>query len=270
MKVYISCDMEGVAGVVNWDHVDRRHPEYARFRRLMTEEINVAVEGALQGEATDVVVNDSHGGMTNVLIEGLHPSARLVSGSPKPWGMMEAIGTGYRCAFFLGYHGMADSRATLGHTFTSARVYSIRINEQPAGELALNAYLAGFHGVPVTLVSGDDAICREARELIPEVVTVETKQTLGYMSALSNPVEECRDQLRNMGRLAVQSPCPVLEPPSSAVFTVQFIRSAFADLAAMIPGVERKGAREIMITGSDYAEAYRLLLVAVRFSAYGG
>jgi D-amino peptidase len=269
MKVYISADMEGVAGVVNWDHVDRKHAEYARFRRLMTQEINVAVEGALQGDASGAVVNDSHGQMTNVLIEELHPDARLVSGSPKPWGMMEAIGTGYRCAFFLGYHGMADSRATLGHTFTSSRVYSIKINEGPVGELALNAYLAGFHSVPVALVSGDDAVCREARELIPNVLTVEAKQTLGYMSASLRPVEECREQLRNMARLAVQSPCPVLEPPPSPTLTVDFIRSAFADLAAMIPGVERKGPREVKITGSDYAEAYRLLMVAVRFSAYG-
>ncbi len=269
MRVYISADMEGVAGVVNWDQVDRKHAEYARYRRLMTQEINAAVEGALQGEATDVVVNDSHGQMTNVLIEELHPGARLVSGSPKPWAMMEGIGKDYRCAFFLGYHGMADSRATLGHTFTSARVYSIRLNGQPVGELALNAYLAGFYGVPAALVSGDDAVCREARDLIPDVLTVQTKETCGYMSASLCPVEECREQLRSMARVAVQSPCPVLEPPSSPTFTVQFVRSAFTDLAAMIPGVNRTGPRDVEIAGSDYPEAYRLLLVAVRFSAYG-
>jgi D-amino peptidase len=269
MRVYISCDMEGVGGVVNWDHVDRGHSEYKRFRSLMTKEINAAVEGALQGEATDVVVNDSHGHMANVLIEELHPAARLVSGSPKPLGMMEAIGNGYGCSFFLGYHGMADTRATLGHTFTSARVYSIRIDDQPVGELALNGYLAGFYSIPVALVSGDDAVCQEAQELIPDVLTVQTKETSGYMSALLYPVEECREQLRNKARLAVQSPCPMLSPPDSPTVTVHFVRSAFADLAVMVPGVKRIGPREVQFTRDNYEEAYRSLLVALRFSACG-
>ena len=100
MKILISVDMEGISGVVAWDHVDSKHKEYERFRRLMTAEANAAIEGALTGGATQIVVNDSHGGMRNILIEELNPAAELISGSPKPFGMVQGIGPDVDAAFF--------------------------------------------------------------------------------------------------------------------------------------------------------------------------
>ena len=172
MRVYISVDMEGISGVVHEDQTDpieaRHAGEYNRFRRLMTDEANAAITGALDAGATSVLVNDSHWLMRNLLAEELHPAAQLLSGGPKLLSMVEGIDTGFDAAMFIGYHARAGTaRAIIDHTYTS-RVYEVRINGQPVGELALNAAIAGLHGVPVALVSGDQAIASEARSLLGE------------------------------------------------------------------------------------------------------
>ena len=119
MNVLISVDMEGISGVVTGDHTSSKHKEYGRFRKLMTAEANAAIEGALAGGATRVVVNDSHGGMTNILIEELNPAAELISGSPKPFGMMQGIGPDVDVVFFVGYHGASGTgAAVLEHTWS--------------------------------------------------------------------------------------------------------------------------------------------------------
>jgi D-amino peptidase len=165
MQVYISVDMEGIAGVVHEDQTDPIEPrhagEYNRFRRLMTNEANAAIAGALDAGATRVLVNDSHWLTRNLLAEELHPEAELLSGGPKRLSMMEGIQSGFDAAMFIGYHARAGTRhAIIDHTYTS-RVYEARINGRPVGELALNAAMAGVHGVPVALVSGDQALAAE-------------------------------------------------------------------------------------------------------------
>ena len=147
MRVYISVDMEGVAGVVHEDQtdpIDPRHSgEYNRFRRLMTSEANAAVEGALTAGATQVLVNDSHWQMRNLLAEELHPAAELLSGGPKLRSMVEGVELGFDAAMFVGYHAMAGAaHAVIDHTYTSI-VHEVRLNGRPAGELAINAAFAG-------------------------------------------------------------------------------------------------------------------------------
>src|SRR2546426_5094855 len=169
MRVYISVDMEGIAGVVDESQTDPAPPafaaEYGRFRRLMTAEANAAVEGALAAGATRVLVNDSHWFMRNLLAEELHQAAELVSGDPKPRSMVQDIDRGFDAALFIGYHARAGTRnAILDHTYAD-RVHDVRLNGKPVGELGLNAALAGVHGVPVALVSGDSAVATEAKEL---------------------------------------------------------------------------------------------------------
>ena len=139
MRIYISVDMEGVAGVVHEDQTNPVDPrcagEYARFRRLMTDEANAAITGALEGGATRVVVNDSHWTMRNLLAEALHPEAELVSGSPKLGSMMEGVELGFDAALFVGYHARAGTmHATIDHTYTD-RIHEVRLNGRPAGEL---------------------------------------------------------------------------------------------------------------------------------------
>ena len=157
MRVYISVDMEGIAGVVHESQTDPTTPtfaaEYARFRRLMTAEANAAVEGALAAGATRALVNDSHWFMRNLLAEELHEAAELVSGDPKPRSMMQEIDQpgGFDAALCIGYHARAGTRnAILDHTYAD-RIHEVRLNGKPVGELGLNAALAGVHGVPVAL-----------------------------------------------------------------------------------------------------------------------
>src|ERR1041385_8119040 len=147
MRVYISVDMEGIAGVVHESQTDPATPafaaEYGRFRRLMTTEANAAVEGALAAGATRVLVNDSHWFMRNLLAEELHPAAELLSGGPKLLSMMEGIEQGFDAAMLIGYHARAGAAAgSIDHTYTS-RVYEARLNGRAVGELGINAALAG-------------------------------------------------------------------------------------------------------------------------------
>jgi len=174
MRVYISVDMEGVAGVVHESQTDPTNPacaaEYARFRRLMTAEANAAIEGALAAGATKLVVNDSHWFMRNLLAEELHQAAELLSGDPKPQSMVEGIDGGFDAALFIGYHARAGTRhAILDHTYAD-RIHDVRLNGRPVGELGINAAFAGVAGVPVALVSGDSALVAEARELLGDHV----------------------------------------------------------------------------------------------------
>src|SRR5205085_2968731 len=159
VRVYISVDMEGVAGVVHESQTDPTDPacaaEYARFRRLMTAEANAAVEGAVAAGATRVVVNDSHWFMRNLLAEELHQAAELVAGDPKPRSMVQGIDEqeprGFDAALLIGYHARAGTaHAILDHTYAD-RIYEVRLNGKAVGELGLNAALAGVHGVPVAL-----------------------------------------------------------------------------------------------------------------------
>src|SRR6059036_713152 len=198
MRVYISVDMEGIAGVVHESQTDPATPafaaEYGRFRRLMTAEANAAVEGALAAGATRVLVNDSHWFMRNLLAEELHQAAELVSGDPKPRSMVQAIDAGFDAALFIGYHARAGTRnAILDHTYAD-RIHEVRLNGKPVGELGLNAALAGLHGVPVALVSGDSGVAAEATDLLGDhVATVVVKQAVSRHAAQSvAPATACR------------------------------------------------------------------------------
>src|SRR6058998_1848681 len=161
MEVYISIDMEGVAGIAHLQQVMRGAGDFERSRRLMTEEANAAVAGAFEGGASGVVVNDSHGDMYNLLAEELDPRAELVLGSPKvPGSMMQGFGFEFGVALFLGYHAAAGTEAAvLDHTYAGRLLYEVRVNGAPVGEAEVNAALAGTYGVPVGLVAGDDKAC---------------------------------------------------------------------------------------------------------------
>ncbi len=155
MKVYISCDMEGISGVVSGEQTHMGNKEYERACKLMTEEANAAIEGALVGGATEVVVNDVQGEGRNILIEGLNPRPDSYRVAPRPWGMTQGIDGTFGTAFFIGYHAQAGTRdSVIAHT-VSGRIYQVRLNGEPIGETGLNAALAGYFGVPVVLVTGD-------------------------------------------------------------------------------------------------------------------
>jgi len=262
MRVYISVDMEGVAGVVHEDQtnpVDPRHgAEYGRFRRLMTGEANAAVRGAIAAGASAVVVNDSHWLMRNLLAEELDERAELISGDPKPWSMMEGIAEGFDAAFFVGYHAMAGTApAVLDHTYTDM-VAQARLDGRPVGELGLNALLAGSHGTPVVLVTGDQAACAEGREWLgPSVGVVPVKTAIGRGAARSlAPAEACR-RIEAAATAALGDIGAPLVPPSPATIEVEFRTTAQAELAELAPGSTRTGPRTVAWTGSEYREVFR-------------
>ena len=263
MRVYISVDMEGVAGVVHEDQTNptdpRCAPEYARFRKLMTAEANAAVQGALDAGATRVLVNDSHWDMRNLLAEELNEGAELVSGGPKQRSMMEGIDAGFDAALFIAYHARAGTRnAILDHTYAD-RILDARLNGRSVGELGLNAALAGTYDVPVVLVSGDSALATEAHDLLGEdITTVIVKEALGRHAAKSlAPAVACR-RIREGASKALKRKKPrrfTIESPIT--LEVDFSKTVEADMAEITPGAIRTSGRTVAFTHDDYREVFR-------------
>ena len=184
MKILIAADMEGITGVVNWEHVDPKHPEYARFRRLMTGDVNAAIRGAFEGGAGEVVVSDGHNDGRNILVEELDPRARLNSGSPSPFSMVQGIDAGVDAAMFVGYHARSGSvNANLDHTWSDTRVANLWLNGMLLGETGMNAAVCGHFGAPVIMISGDQTVCGEATELLGALETAVVKQASSRFAA---------------------------------------------------------------------------------------
>jgi D-amino peptidase len=262
MRVYISVDMEGIAGVAHEDQtdpIDPRHAgEYNRFRRLMTNEANAAIAGAMQSGATGILVNDSHWLMRNLLAEELDPAAELLSGGPKRLSMVEGIDGGFDAAMFIGYHARAGTgHATIDHTYTS-RVYEARINGRPVGELALNAAMAGVHGVPVALVSGDQALAAEARGVLGNhVETVVVKEAVGRFAVRSLAPAVACERIRTGAAKALATRHPPFTFPAPMRLEVDFTLTQMADMAELVPGSTRTAGRTVGFTGDDYGEVFR-------------
>jgi D-amino peptidase len=272
MKVYISADMEGVSGVVDFaqTHIKDEAKEYDRARVLMTGEVNAAIEGALAAGATGVLVNDAHGSMRNILLEQLNPVAELVSGTPKPLSMMQGIDEGNDLAFFVGYHAQAGSTyGALGHTY-SGRVYSVAVNDRPVGELGINAALAGYFGVPVVLATGDQSVVEEARALLGEVETVVVKQAYGLTAARSLAPTKVHELIRKAASTAVEKGGVPFIVDKPIRLTASFVRSVQAEMAELIPGVRRVGGRTVEFVHDDMLTLYRAWRAMIGLASLAG
>lgn len=262
MRVYISVDMEGIAGVVHehqTDPIDPRHAaEYARSCRLMTGEANAAVEGALAAGATAVCVNDSHWLMRNLIADELHERAELISGGPKALSMVEGIDQGFDAAMLIGYHGQAGTRASvIDHTYTD-RIHEVRVNGRPMGELGLNAGIAGSFGVPVVLVSGDATVAAEARDLLGDAVeTVIVKQGLSRYAARSVSPAEARRRITDGARRALARAHQPFTFGGPVTIEVEFALTVHADMAELVPGSVRSDGRTVRYEHAEYREAFR-------------
>ena len=267
MKLLISADMEGISGVVSSDHTTSNHKEYERFRKLMTAEVNAAIEGALAAAADHIIVNDSHGSMTNILIEELNPTTELISGSPKPFGMMQGIGPEVDAVFFVGYHASSGTgAAVLEHTWSSSTVFSVQLNDQAVGETGLNAALAGAFGVPVVLVTGDQAVVEEARALLGDIETVTVKESITRVAARCLHPQVARRQIREAAQRAVRLKIsPFVLPPPITVRIV-FQRALYADLAALAPGSLRMDGHTVEWTGDDMPAVYSAFQAMVKLA----
>jgi D-amino peptidase len=269
MKILIAADMEGVSGVVHWDHVSSKHEEYKRFRKLMTGDVNAAIRGAFDGGAEEVMVADGHGNHRNILIEELDPRARLNCGSPSPFAMVQGVDSGVSAAMFVGYHARVGSeKAILDHTWSSSSVANVWLNGQLTGEIGWNAAVCGHYGVPVILISGDQTACAEASTLLGPIETAVVKQASGRMAAECLPPEVSQKRIyeaakRAMARLeAGQVPQP-LSLPTPVKVTIELVTSDMADRAAIVPGARRLEGKRVELTADDAPSAYRAFRAAV-------
>ena len=272
MEVFVSIDMEGIAGIAHLRQVTRGTDDYPRSRELMTDEANAAVAGAFDGGATRVVVNDSHGDMTNLLADAMDPRAELTLGSPKvPHSMMTGIGPEFGCALFIGYHaGAGTEAAILDHTYSGRLLYEVRVNGEPWTEMDLNAALAGLHGVPVGLVAGDDKCCEQAAKRVPGLRTVAVKQAHGRHVATSMSPERARQEIRKASAEAVRG-APSLEPfrpDPPFVLEADTANTVSAELCALVPGVSRPAGRTVRFETKDFDDLFRCLLAWTYLGAH--
>ena len=185
MKILISTDIEGVAGVFHAEQVRAGNGEYERARAWMTAEANAAVQGAIAGGAEEILVNDSHGGFRNLLPDGLDERARLVLGKPRYLGMMGGLEEACDAVFMIGYHSRSQGRGILAHTINSFAFARVVINGMELGEAGLYGALAGELGVPVILGTGDDVFIEETRDTFPGAEWVQTKVAHGQGSGIT-------------------------------------------------------------------------------------
>lgn len=259
MRVMISADMEGTTGATGWKDVEPGQPAYERFRRLLTQDVNAAIAGAFDGGATEVIVNEAHDGMRNILIEELDERAQLISGLYKPLVMMAGVDAS-DVVFFVAYHARAGEPGVLAHTLTGDYV-NVELNGQPASEARLNAALAGRIGIPVGMITGDDIICAEAEGLFTGVKTAVVKYAIDNFSARCLSPSATSERIREAARLALverEQLVPYsLDPPFTVGMTLR--EPAQAGAAAVVPGVIREGPTTVSFTSDDFREAYGVL-----------
>ena len=261
MKILIATDMEGITGVTTWDHVTPGHVEYARFRKLMTQDVNAAIRGALEAGADEVIVADGHWNGTNILIEELDPRARLNSGSPSPYSMMQGIDETVDGVFFVGYHARNGSpNAILDHTWSSRTVANVWLNDILTGEYGLNAAVAGHFGVPVIMASGDQTACAQIVDLLGHMETAVVKKATGRFAAECLAPSVTQELVAGTASRAVERlldsdvPDPfVLDTPVEV--TVEFFTSDMADKASKIPFTRREET-QVSFTLEEMASAY--------------
>ena len=247
--------------MTTWDHVTPGHVEYARFRKLMTQDVNAAIRGALEAGADEVIVADGHWNGSNILIEELDPRARLNSGSPSPFSMMQGIDDTVDGVFFIGYHARNGTpNAILDHTWSSRTVANVWLNDILTGEYGLNAAVAGHFGVPAVMATGDQTACSQIVELLGDMETAIVKQATGRFAAECLAPSVTQEMIAQAASRAVERlldgdvPDPfVLDTPVRV--TVEFFTSDMADKASKIPFTQREGTR-VSFTVEEMASAY--------------
>jgi D-amino peptidase len=250
VKIFISVDMEGLAGVVTSSDVSASGPDYGHFRKIMAEETNAAVDGAFRAGATEVVVRDSHGSKQNLLPSDVDPRARLLRGQGSgPKNMMEGIDSTFAAVVFLGYHARAGTpNAILEHT-SNGNVIDFSVNGVSLPEGGYNALVAGLYGVPVVFVSGDRAVVEQIRELLGPVEGVAVKQEIGGDASLGLSPRQAQDQIRAGVERAVRERAGARPYRLTAPYTMVLkVREERPNLYA---GAQKTGAGELRFSSPD-------------------
>jgi D-amino peptidase len=267
MRVFISSDMEGTAGIVDWAQCRGPGAEYETGRRLLLDEVNAAISGAIEGGATDVLVNDSHGAMANLAPIELSGTARYLSGRHKPLYMMQGLDDSFGAVLFVSYHGSMGSNGVLSHTYNPRAVSAVRLNGATVGEAGINALVATAHGVPVALVTGDQVTIEETSAVLPDIAGVIVKEAVTRFSAMSlHPTAACL-AIADAAKAAVERAIrgdigpPAIEIP--ACLEVDWLTADMAEMATWIGGVTRSAARSVEIRDDDPLAIYRRFIATI-------
>ena len=261
LKVFISVDMEGVAGVIHWNDVGRSGKDYNLFRRLMTEETNAAIEGALEAGATEILVRDSHGSARNILPDLLREEAFLIRDwSGGIFSMMEGIDESYDAVIFIGYHGREGTpNAVLKHTMNGRIDCFINGTNMP--EAGINGAIAAYYGVPVVFVAGDKAIVKQCREIFGEIGGVAVKDAIGTAAKMIHP-KKAQAMIKAgvkeaLGNLSKYKPLALSKP---ITMEIKYKHENDAAHAAWFPGAKRTGERTVAYTHDDFIECLKFFM----------
>jgi D-amino peptidase len=264
MKVFLSTDMEGTAGVVAWEQCVGDGPEAAAGRRLLLGEVNAALEGAVAGGATEIVVNDSHSTMRNLPAAELAGQASYISGSHKPLYMMQGLDDSFDAVMFISYHGSVGAPAGLSHTYNPRAVVEARLDGAVTGEAGINALVAAHYGVPVVLVTGDRCACEETAALIPGVHQAVVKEHVSRLAAHSMHPDRACARIRERAKAAMAAAAAAEPPPlDPGVLEVSVRTSDIAEAAAWVRGVDQVGPRQLRIHCPDRLATYRAFCAAI-------
>jgi len=266
MKVYISADIEGVSGTTTFFEASRDQPEYAEFRDQMVRETTAACEGALVAGATEILVNDAHGGANNLIAADLPRPVQLIRGwSGHPFCMVQELDATFDCVLFVGYHARAGAGGNpLSHTLSSSKIHRIFLNDQPASEFLIHYYAAASVGVPVVLLTGDETICAEVYDTDPNIYTVAVKDARGASTINMHPMEAV-ESIRAVSEVAVRNAkhiSPGLVPEHTCLQLV-YKDQKVAYQCSWYPGAVLVEPYTVEFSSSDYYEILRALMFLV-------
>jgi D-amino peptidase len=254
--------MEGITGVVSNEQLSPTGFEYQRFREFMTAEALAAIQGARDAGATEILLSDSHGNGQNLLIERLPADVKVVRSWPRPLMMMQGIDSSFDAAIFIGYHsGTTNSKGVRAHTISSARLTSVELNGRSMSEAGINAAIAGHFGVPVVMISGDDAAVEEARAMIGNLEGAVVKQSLSFHSAVTMTPEAGQALIRQRVAAGLQRRASfkpfVLTAPIRLDVTFKNYRPP--EMLAYLPIVERISAHAIRYVGRSIIDVSKFI-----------
>ena len=260
MKVFVSVDMEGASGVTTWDDVVPGRMFYQQSRSLLTRDVNSAIEGALVAGATEILVNEAHDGMRNLLLDELNPEARVIRGfRGKRLAMMEGVDESFDRAFLVGYHARAGTPgAVLNHTMFNT-VHNLWINGVTVGEGGMSAALAGHFGMPIALVTGDDKVIGEMRDLLGSFEAVEVKKGISRYSADCLNPEVTSGMIREAAGRALSANVKPYRVKSPVTVEVEFTTLEMGSLAAWVPSVENVEPRKVSCTAGSVVDAWKTI-----------
>ena len=264
LKVYISADMEGITGVASADQLSPSGFEYQKAREWMTNEVLAAIQGAREAGATEFEVSDSHGNGESLLIDKFPNDVpvRIVRSFPRPLGMMEGIDSSFAAVIFIGYHASTSSTSGVrAHTISSALLTRIMLNGTSMSEAGINAAIAAEYGVPVVMITGDDAIVDETRRRLGPIEGVAVKRAIGFHSAATLTPDAAQKLIRQQAKAALErrgqmKPYPMTRP---ITLEVSFKNYRPVELLAYLPGVERIDSHTVRFVARDMREVSKLL-----------